>query len=256
MQLHFGRGGRLTHLPPRLTQFLIATVGKLEVPVSYCKQTIKPFSNRNKIGVSLELAHSTSLNLSPIFRAAILLLTLAVFGPQAFAQTRTEAQHSPAIYPTMVKVQSWIPMKDGVRLAVNLYMPEGAKPDDKFPAILEYLPYRKDDWTLERDWNLHSYFVRRGYITARVDIRGTGASEGAPPDREYSYQEQQNGLEVIAWLARQPWSNGNVGMMGISWGGFNAIQLARLHPPALKAIIAVCATEARRQNGPSRCWRR
>ena len=134
-------------------------------------------------------------------------------------------------------------MKDGVRLAVNLYMPEGAKPADKFPAILEYLPYRKDDWTLERDWKLHSYFVRRGYVTARVDIRGTGASEGAPPDREYSDQEQQDGLEIIAWLARQPWSSGNVGMMGISWGGFNAIQLARLHPPALKAIIAVCATE-------------
>jgi len=134
-------------------------------------------------------------------------------------------------------------MIDGVRLAVSLYMPEGAKPDDKFPAILEYLPYRKDDWTLSRDWNLHTYFVRRGYVVARVDIRGTGASEGAPPDREYSDQEQQDGLEVIAWLARQPWSSGTVGMMGISWGGFNAIQMARLHPPELKAIIAVCATE-------------
>ena len=56
-------------------------------------------------------------------------------------------------------------------------------------------------------------------------------------------QEQQDGLEVIDWLSKQPWSNGNVGMMGISWGGFNAIQMARLHPPALKAIIAMCATE-------------
>ena len=150
-------------------------------------------------------------------------------------------------YATAETVQAWIPMKDGVRLAVNLYMPDGplpaAHPGEKFPAILEYLPYRKDDWTLARDWDLHSYFVRRGYVTARVDIRGTGASEGAPPDREYSDQEQQDGLEVIAWLAKQPWSNGNVGMMGISWGGFNSIQMARLHPPALKAIIAMCATE-------------
>jgi len=143
----------------------------------------------------------------------------------------------------MTRHQDWIPLTDGVRLAVSLYMPEGAKPDDKFPAILEYLPYRKDDWTLSRDWNLHTYFVRRSYVVARVDIRGTGASEGAPPDREYSDQEQQDGLEVIAWLARQPWSSGTVGMMGISWGGFNAIQMARLHPPELKAIIAVCATE-------------
>ena len=122
-------------------------------------------------------------------------------------------------------------------------MPDGAKPEDKFPAILEYLPYRKDDWTLSRDWDLHLYWVRRGYVTARVDIRGTGASEGSPPDREYSDQEQQDGLEVIDWLSKQPWSNGNVGMMGISWGGFNAIQMAQRHPPALKAIIAVCATE-------------
>jgi len=153
----------------------------------------------------------------------------------------------PPQYASTKTVQAWIPMKDGVRLAVNLYMPEGplatAHPDEKFPAILEYLPYRKDDWTLARDWDLHSYFVRRGYVTARVDIRGTGASEGVPPDREYSDQEQQDGLEVIAWLAKQPWSNGNVGMTGISWGGFNSIQLARLHPPALKAIIAMCATE-------------
>ena len=138
-------------------------------------------------------------------------------------------------------------MKDGVRLAVNLYMPdgtpEGGAPEEKFPAILEYLPYRKDDWSLQRDWELHSYVVRRGYVAARVDIRGTGASEGNPPDREYSDQEQEDGLQVIDWLSRQPWSNGNVGMMGISWGGFNSIQLARLHPPALKAIIAVDATE-------------
>jgi putative CocE/NonD family hydrolase len=157
----------------------------------------------------------------------------------------------PATYDKVKIVQAWIPMKDGTRLAVNLYMPSGpiqpraqdAEHGGKFPAILDYLPYRKDDWTLARDWQLHSYFVRRGYVTARVDIRGTGASEGNPPDREYSDQEQQDGLEVIDWLSKQSWSNGNVGMMGISWGGFNAIQLANLHPPALKAIIAMCATE-------------
>jgi putative CocE/NonD family hydrolase len=157
----------------------------------------------------------------------------------------------PASYEAVKIVQAWIPMKDGIRLAVNLYMPSApvqpSTPDaehgGKFPAILEYLPYRKDDWTLARDWQLHSYFVKRGYVTARVDIRGTGGSEGNPPDREYSDQEQQDGLEVIDWLSKQSWSNGNVGMMGISWGGFNAIQLANLHPPALKSIIAMCATE-------------
>jgi putative CocE/NonD family hydrolase len=178
--------------------------------------------------------------------SAVFALSSIVTSLSASAQDVTEPPAPPA-YATIKVVQAWIPMKDGVRLAVNLYMPDGPLPsvklDEKFPAILEYLPYRKDDWTLARDWDLHSYFVRRGYVTARVDIRGTGASEGAPPDREYSEQEQQDGLAVIDWLSRQPWSNGNVGMMGISWGGFNAIQIARRHPPALKAIIAMCATE-------------
>ena len=184
---------------------------------------------------------------------AIFLAALFAFCDVASAQQQTPPRAAtpdwqvpstyPPVFPTMKKVQDWIPMKDGVRLAVNLYMPEGAKAGDKFPVILEYLPYRKDDWTLARDWGLHSYFVRRGYISARVDIRGTGASEGNPPDREYSDQELQDGLQVIDWLAHQPWSTGNVGMMGISWGGFNSIQMAGLHPPALKAIIAMCATE-------------
>ncbi len=138
---------------------------------------------------------------------------------------------------------TWIPMKDGVRLAATLYRPDGTKPGDKFPALLEYLPYRKDDGTAARDYPLHAYFAHRGYVSVRVDIRGFGASEGVPTDREYSAQEQKDGLEVIHWLATQPWSNGNVGMFGISWGGFNSLQMAMQNPPELKAIIAIDATE-------------
>lgn len=136
----------------------------------------------------------------------------------------------------------WIPMKDGVRLATTLYMPDGAQPDEKFPALLEYLPYRKDDGTAAEDYPHHAYFARRGYVGARVDIRGFGASEGVPPEREYSEREQEDGEQVIAWLAHQPWSNGNVGMFGISWGGFNSLQMAMRHAPGLKAILAVDAT--------------
>jgi predicted acyl esterase len=139
--------------------------------------------------------------------------------------------------------KTWIPMKDGVRLAATLYMPANPKAGERFPALLEYLPYRKDDDEAARDYGTHTYFARRGYVGARVDIRGFGRSEGAPPDREYSAQEQQDAEEVIAWLARQPWSNGKVGMLGISWGGFNSIQMALRKPPALKAILAVAATE-------------
>ena len=149
---------------------------------------------------------------------------------------------SPAIYGVRMQ-QAWIPMKDGVRLAATLYMPDGARAGEKFPALLEYLPYRKDDGTAAEDYARYAYFARRGYVGARVDIRGFGNSEGRPTDREYSEQEQVDGEQVIHWLATQPWSNGKVGMLGISWGGFNSLQMAMRHPPELKAIIAIDATE-------------
>ena len=148
---------------------------------------------------------------------------------------------SPPTYGVRME-NAWIPMKDGVRLSVTLYMPDGGKAGEKFPAVLEYHPYRKDDATASATIRSYSYFVRRGYACARVDIRGFGASEGVPTDREYSEQEQLDGLQIIAWLAHQPWSNGNVGMMGISWSGFNSLQMAMRHAPELKAIIAVAAT--------------
>jgi putative CocE/NonD family hydrolase len=141
-------------------------------------------------------------------------------------------------------VQARIPMRDGVALAATLYMPAHLRAGEREPALLEYLPYRKDDDTLPGDYAKYAYFARHGYVGVRVDIRGFGNSEGAPPTREYSAQEQEDGEQVIAWLARQPWSNGNVGMLGISWGGFNSIQMAMRRPPALKAILAIAATEA------------
>jgi uncharacterized protein len=149
---------------------------------------------------------------------------------------------SPATYGVHME-NVWIPMKDGVRLAATLYMPDGAKPGEKFPALLDYLPYRKDDSTASGDYPKNAYFARRGYVAARVDIRGFGSSEGRPTDREYSEQEQIDGEQAIHWLATQPWSNGKVGMYGISWGGFNALQMAMRNPPELKAIIATDATE-------------
>jgi len=139
------------------------------------------------------------------------------------------------------KEHVWIPMKDGVRLAADLFMPVGGKAGEKFPAVFEYDPYRKDDNSVGSD--VVEYFVARGYIGARVDIRGTGRSEGHTPDREYSRQELDDGEEIIAWLAKQPWSNGAVGIFGLSWSGFNGIQLAMRNPTALQAVITACSTE-------------
>jgi putative CocE/NonD family hydrolase len=121
-------------------------------------------------------------------------------------------------------------------------MPTGGAAGERFPVLLEYLPYRKDEERGDR-YGVFAYFVQRGYIAARVDIRGTGASEGKLVDYEYTDQEQTDGEAVIAWLAAQPFSTGKVGMFGISWGGFNSIHMAMRNPPALKAIIPIEATD-------------
>jgi uncharacterized protein len=138
---------------------------------------------------------------------------------------------------------AWIPLPDGTRLAARIWLPHDAAARPA-PAILEYLPYRKRDGTRERDALTHPWFAARGYAGVRVDLRGSGDSEGLLAD-EYSPQELADGLEVIAWIARQPWCDGAVGMMGISWGGFNALQMAALRPPALKAIVTLCSTDDR-----------
>ncbi len=134
--------------------------------------------------------------------------------------------------------RAWLSMPDGVRLSVTYWRPVPRRPDERFPVLFELLPYRKDDNFYRRDWPLYSWFVRRGYILAKVDVRGTGSSEGVLPSREYSDEEIADAVETIAQLARLPSSSGAVGMWGISWGGFNALKVAMRRPPALKAILA------------------
>ena len=140
----------------------------------------------------------------------------------------------------------WIPMQDGVRLHARVWLPTDAE-TRPVPALLEYLPYRLDDWTSVRDSERHPYYAANGYASVRVDIRGTGSSQGLFED-EYSPAELDDGEAVIAWLAAQPWCTGGVGMFGISWGGFNALQLAERAPTALKAIVTVCSTDDRYDN--------
>ena len=138
--------------------------------------------------------------------------------------------------------ETWITLPDGVRLAASLFVPADSSPDARLPVLLEYLPYRKDESRSNR-FGLFSYFVKQGYVVARVDMRGTGTSEGMLIEYEYTDQEQEDGEIVIDWLSKQPWSNGNVGMFGVSWGAFNSIQMAMRNPPALKAILAHQGTD-------------
>ena len=137
----------------------------------------------------------------------------------------------------------WIPMPDGVRLAARLWLPRSA---DKtpVPALLEYIPYRKADMVRARDERNHPYFAAHGYACLRVDMRGSGDSEGRMDDM-YSDLELSDARDVIAWIAAQPWCSGRVGMFGTSWGGTAALQANVDAPEALKAVIAVCATHDR-----------
>lgn len=134
-----------------------------------------------------------------------------------------------------------IPMSDGICLAARIWRPEEG---ESVPAILEYIPYRKRFGTAVRDVVTHRYLAGHGYACVRVDLRGSGESDGVLKD-EYLQQELDDGIEIIDWLASQPWCDGAVGMMGISWGGFNALQIAALRPPALKAVVTLCSTDDR-----------
>lgn len=136
-----------------------------------------------------------------------------------------------------------IEMPDGCKLAARIWRPKGA---DKapVPAILEYLPYRKNDFTTERDASMQPYLAGHGYAVIRLDLRGAGDSEGLMKD-EYLPQELQDGCDAIEWIANQPWCDGQVGMIGISWGGFNGLQIAAMQPPALKTIVTLCSTDDR-----------
>jgi putative CocE/NonD family hydrolase len=135
----------------------------------------------------------------------------------------------------------WIPMPDGVRLAARLWLPDAAAPA---PAIVEFLPYRRRDFSRASDETLHPPWAAAGYACLRVDLRGTGDSEGLPLD-EYVRQEQDDGVAIIEWVAAQPWCSGRVGLTGLSWGGINALQIAARRPRALRAVIAHCFTTDR-----------
>jgi len=138
---------------------------------------------------------------------------------------------------------TFITLPDGTRLAARIWLPTDAD-KSQVPAILEYLPYRKRDGTHVRDALTHPYIAGHGYACVRVDMRGNGDSEGLLFD-EYTQQELDDACDVIAWLRKQSWCSGNVGMMGISWGGFNSLQVAAMRPEGLKAIITLCSTDDR-----------
>ena len=164
--------------------------------------------------------------------------------PALSAQERqaavTAAETTP---PRSLRTQNgFLTMRDGVRLAVTYFFPAPRTPGERLPVVLSMTPYRKDDDGYPYSYAVYPYFAKRGIAIAHVDVRGTGASGGPTPDREYSDAELDDLVQLVERLAAKPWSNGKVGMMGISWSGFNSLMTAMRRPPALKAILTAHAS--------------
>jgi len=173
--------------------------------------------------------------------------------PNRSLDPETERPASQPIHHVATLRDVRIPISDGLELSANLWLPEqsagaaadGAAADESFfPAILEMIPYRKDDWRAAGDESRGEWLAARGYVLCRLDVRGTGSSPGIALD-EYTARETQDGYEAVEWLASQSWCNGKVGMWGISYGGFTSIQVAKLRPPHLAAIVPMYATDDR-----------
>ncbi len=136
--------------------------------------------------------------------------------------------------------RAWIPAPDGTRLAARLWLP------DTLPAavLVEALPYRMDDLTSSYASEYERLCLESGFAVCRLDLRGTGSSEGVATD-EYPPSELGDLQAAVAWLGAQEWSTGRVGMYGTSYSGFNSLQVACERPPALGAICAIYATDDR-----------
>ena len=162
--------------------------------------------------------------------------------------TDDETNGRPASPPAHEVETVWgarIPARDGIDLSANLWLPEVMPGGpDRFPAILEMIPYGKDNWRRNADIARGTYLARRGYALCRVDVRGTGSSGGVAID-EYTEAETLDGFDAVEWLAAQPWCTGAVGMWGISYGAFTSIQVAKLRPPHLRAIVPIQGTDDR-----------
>ena len=172
----------------------------------------------------------------PVVRAcSAALVALIAFGPAS----QPALAKAPATKPHFTSQQ--VAMKDGAKLEVCIAKPRPARPGQRFPVLLTEDGYASPCDSFGHEW--YRDYVNAGYVVAYLQMRGTGASEGVMPDREYSQVELDDAYEVVGWLAAQPWSTGQVGMFGTSWSGITAMLTAARRPPALKAIVTFMATE-------------
>lgn len=164
-------------------------------------------------------------------KPAAALCFLNVVCVLALAQAPDPGQYSAAQYPLVERRGVMVRMRDGVRLAADVYAPNAL---EKWPALLTILPYDHGMVRDEARW-----YAKRGYVVIAVDSRGTYNSEGVfdPFDPKH----KSDGYDLVEWIAQQPWSNGKVGMIGASYAGWTQWWTASTAPPHLVAIAPECA---------------
>lgn len=127
-----------------------------------------------------------------------------------------------------------VPLPDGTRLGASLYLPDTP---GRFPTTVSYYPYRKDDLIGAMFEHGRQVLAAAGYATLLVDFRGCGASEGVCTTTFDLRREGADGAAVVEWAAAQPWSDGNVGVWGMSYGGCMSLAIAAERPPHLRAAF-------------------
>jgi uncharacterized protein len=161
-----------------------------------------------------------------------LLCLLLAGAPGAFAAAPAQqAPPTPTATAAVAKpVEEMVAMRDGVRLSTNVYLPEGKGP---FPVVLIRTPYGKLTQAIG-----FAAWTARGFALVAQDVRGKGASEG--PYRPFA-DDPADGFDTVEWVAKQPWSNGKVGMYGVSAMGITANLAAMMNPPHLVATFVMLA---------------
>jgi len=157
--------------------------------------------------------------------------------------------YSEPLYDDWVRFSQYVPVRDGTRLAVDIFRPaiDGAPVDDPLPVIWTFHRYHRA--RIDREGTLTTILdqapelkriLRHGYVVAAADVRGGGASFGTR-EGEFTRQEALDAYDLTEWFAAQPWSNGNIGMFGLSYLGITQYMAASVQPPHLKAIFPMMA---------------
>jgi uncharacterized protein len=165
----------------------------------------------------------------------VVLVLLVVLGLAWPGRAQPPAvSERPAQYEVVVERDVMIPMRDGVRLAADLYRParDGKPIEGKFPTLLERTPYSKGSGTSAEG----KYYASRGYNTVFNDTRGRYASEGI---WRLLVDDPQDGFDVVEWIAAQSWSDGKVGTFGTSYPGGTQHALAEMRPPHLTTMVPI-----------------